>query len=57
MKNEEDYVTPQPYSKTLRLIAAMSAERESDADGIAEIQRFLECSGVPVRKRLPDREE
>lgn len=51
MDVESIYVRPQPYSQPLRTIAQIIAERENDTDCIAQIKRFLERSGVPVRDR------
>lgn len=50
-------VRPQPYSQPLRTIAKMIEARENDAACIAEIKRFLERSGIPVRDRLSALEE
>lgn len=57
MRNENFYVTPQPYSQPLRTIAKMIEARESDAACIAEIKRFLERSGIPVWDRPSALEE
>lgn len=51
MKNEDFYVPWQPYSRSLQTIAILIETRETDADCIAQIKRFLERSGVPVRDR------
>ncbi len=50
-------VRPQPYSQPLRTIAKMIEDRENDAACIAEIKRFLERSGIPVRDRSSALEE
>lgn len=57
MKIRDSYVAPQPYSRALRAIAAMIEDRESDGACIAQITRFLERSGVPVRDRPEPRRE
>lgn len=51
MKNEDFYAPPQPYSQSLRTIAILLETRESDEDCVAQIKRFLERSGIPVRDR------
>lgn len=51
MKNEDFYAPPQPYSRSLRTIAVLIETRESDEDCVAQIKRFLERSGIPVRDR------
>ncbi|MDO4315142.1 MAG: hypothetical protein Q4C45_05145 [Oscillospiraceae bacterium] len=51
MKNEDFYAPWQPYSQSLRTIAILIETRENDADCVAQIKRFLERSGVPVRDR------
>ena len=49
MDIEKIYVMPQPYSQPLRMVACIIEERESDAACVAQLRRFLERSGVPVR--------
>lgn len=51
MKNKDFYAPWQPYSHSLRTIAVLIETRENDTDCIAQIKRFLERSGVPVRDR------
>lgn len=48
MNSDLPYAHPQPYSRHLRIIAAMIARRESDTACIDRITRFLEQCGVPV---------
>lgn len=43
------YIRPQPYSRPLRIIVQIIAERESDADCNARLRLFLERSGIPGR--------
>lgn len=57
MDIEHINIGPQPYSRALRAIAAMIEDRESDGACIAQITRFLERSGVPVRDRPEPRRE
>nr|WP_325194897.1 hypothetical protein [uncultured Oscillibacter sp.] len=51
MDVEKIYVMSQTYSQPLRMIARIIEERESDAACVAQLRRFLERSGVPVRDR------
>ena len=39
---------PQPYSRHLRAIARILAERESDGAAVAAITRYLEHCGISV---------
>ena len=55
MEIERMWTHPQPYSKPLRTIATILAERSSDAEAIQDIQRFLEL--CQVRPYPPSRRE
>lgn len=51
-------IRPQPYSKSLRDIARILEERESDAQALEQLWIFLIRSGIPVKEpgQAPPRE-
>lgn len=51
MDVESIFIRLQPYSQPLHTIAQIIEERESDEECVAQIRRFLEQSGIPVRDR------